>query len=69
MAPHGTPRPVIDKLNAEIIKVLNSADVKKNWSEQGAVPTPMSPEQFDKFLRDDIAKWASVVKATGMKVE
>jgi tripartite-type tricarboxylate transporter receptor subunit TctC len=69
MAPHGTPRPVIDKLNAEIIKVLNAADVKKNWSEQGAVPIPMTPEQFDKFLRDDIAKWAAVVKATGMKVD
>src|SRR6185369_16345940 len=49
MAPHGTPRPVIDKLNAEIVKVLNAADVKKNWSEQGAVPIPMTPEQFDKF--------------------
>jgi len=69
MAPAGTPRPVIDKLNVEIVKVLNAADVKKNWSEQGAAPIPMSPEQFDKFLRDDIAKWASVVKATGMKVD
>jgi tripartite-type tricarboxylate transporter receptor subunit TctC len=69
MAPAGTPRPVIEKLNAEIVKVLNSPDIRKNWSEQGAVPIPMSPEQFDKFLREDIAKWAAVVKATGMKVE
>ena len=69
MAPHGTPRPVIDKLNAEIVKILNSAEVKKNWGEQGAVPIPMTPEQFDRFLRDDIAKWAAVVKATGMKVD
>jgi tripartite-type tricarboxylate transporter receptor subunit TctC len=69
MAPAGTPRPVIDKLNTEIVKVLNSADVKKNWSEQGAVPIPMTPEQFDRFLREDIAKWAAVVKSTGMKVE
>jgi tripartite-type tricarboxylate transporter receptor subunit TctC len=69
MAPAGTPRPVIEKLNTEIVKVLNSPDIRKNWSEQGAVPIPMSPEQFDKFLREDIAKWAAVVKATGMKVE
>ncbi len=69
MAPHGTPRAVIDKLNAEIVKVLNAADVKKNWGEQGAVPIPMTPEQFDKFLREDIAKWAAVVKSTGMKVD
>ena len=69
MAPAATPRPVIDKLNAEIVKVLNAPEVRKNWSEQGAAPMPMTPEQFDKFLREDIAKWAGVVKATGMKVE
>ena len=69
MAPTGTPRPVLERLNAEIAKVLNAADVKEGWSKQGAVPMSMSIEQFDKFLRDDIAKWAAVVKATGMKVE
>ncbi len=69
MAPAGTPRPVIDRLNAETVKVLNAAEVKKNWGEQGATPIPMTPEQFDKFLHEDIAKWAAVVKATGMKVD
>jgi tripartite-type tricarboxylate transporter receptor subunit TctC len=69
MAPAGTPKPVVDRLNAEIVKVLNAADVKKNWGEQGAVPIPMTPDQFDKYLREDIAKWAGVVKSTGMKVD
>ena len=69
MAPMGTPRPVLERLNAEVAKVLNAADVRENWSKQGAVPMSMSIEQFDKFLREDIAKWAAVVKATGMKVE
>ena len=69
MAPMGTPRPVLERLNAEIAKVLNAADVREGWTKQGAVPMSMSIEQFDKFLRDDIAKWATVVKATGMKVE
>jgi len=69
MAPMGTPRPVLDRLNAEIAKVLNAADVREGWSKQGAVPMSMTIEQFDKFLREDIAKWAAVVKATGMKVE
>ena len=69
MAPAGTPRPVLERLNAEIAKVLNAADVRENWGEQGATPMSMTIEQFDKFLRDDIAKWATVVKATGMKVE
>jgi len=69
MAPAGTPRPILDKLNAEVVKILNAPDVKENWSKQGAVPMGMGVDQFDKFLRDDIAKWAGVVKATGMKVE
>jgi tripartite-type tricarboxylate transporter receptor subunit TctC len=69
MAPAGTPRPVLERLNVEIAKVLNAADVKETWSKQGAAPMSMTIEQFDRFLRDDITKWAGVVKATGMKVE
>ncbi len=69
MAPAGTPRPVLERLNAEVARVLNAADVRENWGKQGATPMSMTIEQFDKFLRDDIAKWAAVVKATGMKVE
>ncbi|MEW6688650.1 MAG: tripartite tricarboxylate transporter substrate binding protein [Pseudomonadota bacterium] len=67
MAPAGTPRPIVEKLNTEIVKVLNSPEVKKSWGEQGATPMPMTIEQFDRFLRADIAKWAPVVRATGMK--
>jgi tripartite-type tricarboxylate transporter receptor subunit TctC len=69
MAPAGTPRPVLEKLNTEVVKILNSAEVKENWGKQGAVPMGMTLDQFDRFLREDIAKWAGVVKATGMKVE
>ncbi len=69
MAPAGTPRPVLERLNIEVAKVLNAADVKETWGKQGAAPMSMTLEQFDKFLREDITKWAGVVKATGMKVE
>jgi tripartite-type tricarboxylate transporter receptor subunit TctC len=69
MAPAGTPRPVLERLNVEVAKVLNSPEVKKSWGEQGAAPMSMSIDQFDKFLREDIVKWATVVKTTGMKVE
>jgi tripartite-type tricarboxylate transporter receptor subunit TctC len=69
MAPAGTPRPVLERLNVEIAKVLNAPDVKESWGKQGAAPMTMTLEQFDKFLREDITKWAGVVKATGMKVE
>ena len=69
MAPAGTPRPVLEKLNVEIVKLINSAEVKDGWAKQGAVPMGMTVDQFDKFLREDIAKWANLVKATGMKVD
>ena len=69
MAPAGTPRPVLERLNAEVNKILNAADVKEAWAKQGAVPMGMTIDQFDKFLRAEIVKWAGVVKATGMKVD
>ena len=62
MAPAGTPKPIIDKLNAAVNAVVKRPDIVKLWSEQGAVPMSMSPEEFDKFLRNDIVKWAEVVK-------
>jgi tripartite-type tricarboxylate transporter receptor subunit TctC len=69
MAPAGTPRPILDKLNAEINKIINSPDVKETWAKQGAYPMGMSVDAFDKFLRADIAKWAKVVKLSGAKID
>jgi tripartite-type tricarboxylate transporter receptor subunit TctC len=62
MAPAGTPKPIIDKLNAAINAFVKKPDVVELWKKQGAVPMSMTPEEFDKFLRGDIAKWAEVVK-------
>jgi tripartite-type tricarboxylate transporter receptor subunit TctC len=62
MAPAGTPKPVIDKLNAAVNGIVKRPDIVKLWTEQGAVPMSMTPEEFDKFLRGDIVKWADVVK-------
>jgi tripartite-type tricarboxylate transporter receptor subunit TctC len=67
MAPTGTPRPVIDRLNAEISKIASHPDVRKIWQEQGAVPMSMSPTEFDRYLNEDIAKWAKVVKFSGAR--
>lgn len=69
MAPAGTPRPVLEKLNAEVNKLLNSAEVRENWAKQGTTTMGMSIDQFDKFLRDEIVKWAKVVKLSGAKVD
>jgi tripartite-type tricarboxylate transporter receptor subunit TctC len=65
MAPKGTPRPVIDRLNAEIRKAVNAPELKAEWEKQGAVGMDMSPEEFEKYLHQDIAKWAKIVKISG----
>ena len=62
MAPAGTPKPIIDKLNAAVNEVIKRPEIVKLWTEQGAVPMSMTPEEFDKYLRGDIVKWAEVVK-------
>jgi len=62
MAPAGTPRPIIDKLNAAVNDAVRRPAIVKLWKDQGAAPMSMSPEEFDKFLRADIVKWADVVK-------
>ena len=69
MAPAGTPRPVLEKLNAEVNKIINAPEVKENWAKQGAVPMGMPVDEFGRFLQEDIAKWSKLVKATGMKVD
>jgi tripartite-type tricarboxylate transporter receptor subunit TctC len=62
MAPAGTPKPIIDKLNAAVNAATKRPEIVKLWTEQGAVPMSMTPEEFDKYLRGDIVKWAEVVK-------
>ncbi|HET6839439.1 MAG TPA: tripartite tricarboxylate transporter substrate binding protein [Bradyrhizobium sp.] len=62
MAPAKTPKPIIDKLNAAVNDAVTRPQIIKLWAEQGAFPMSMTPEEFDKFLRADIVKWANVVK-------
>src|SRR6478609_8717092 len=62
MAPAGTPKPIIDKLNAAVNAAIRRPEIVKLWTQQGAVPMSMTPAEFDKFLRGDIVKWAEVVK-------
>jgi tripartite-type tricarboxylate transporter receptor subunit TctC len=69
MAPAGTPQPIVDKLNGEINKMLARADVKEAWAKQGADPMPMTPAEFDKYLKADIEKWAHVVQVSGAKID
>jgi tripartite-type tricarboxylate transporter receptor subunit TctC len=68
MAPKGTPKEIVEKLNTEINKTIELPAVKEAWAKQGAFPMPMTTAEFDKYLRADIEKWAKVVKISGAKV-
>ena len=69
MAPAGTPEAVVSRLNTEINKIVNTPDVKAAWAKQGAVPMVMSPSVFSKYVADDVAKWATVVRVSGAKAD
>jgi len=69
MAPKGTPREIVDKLNAEITRAANAPELRAEWAKQGAVSMSMKPEEFDRFLRQDIEKWAHVVQVSGAKAD
>jgi len=69
MAPKNTPKAIVDKLNEAISQIVAQADVKQTWSKQGAVPMLMNPVQFDKYLNEDIAKWAYVIKSANIKMD
>jgi len=69
MAPAGTPKAVVDRLNAEIRKIVESPEMKGAWEKQGAVAMAMSPDEFGRFMREDIEKWARVVKISGAKAD
>jgi tripartite-type tricarboxylate transporter receptor subunit TctC len=67
LAPAGTPKTVVDRLNAEALKALASPEVKEKLAVLGAEPMPMAPAAFDAFLRSETARMAEVVKSAGIK--
>ncbi|MEK7874805.1 MAG: tripartite tricarboxylate transporter substrate-binding protein, partial [Pseudomonadota bacterium] len=69
VAPAATPKPIIGRLNRELVKVMNMPDVRELFSKQGVDPEPNSPEEFAKMIRDDYARWTKVIRATGLKFD
>jgi tripartite-type tricarboxylate transporter receptor subunit TctC len=69
LAPAGTPRSVISKLNSEVTKVLESPEVRERLQAQGAEPMPGTPAAFASFMQEEMAKWAPVVKQAGVKLD
>jgi tripartite-type tricarboxylate transporter receptor subunit TctC len=65
----GTPQPVIDKMYAEIVKAMNSPELKAIWEQQGATVGGMPPAEFGRFVRSEIDKWGKVVRASKLKID
>jgi tripartite-type tricarboxylate transporter receptor subunit TctC len=69
MAPAGTPKDIIAKWNAEVARILATPEMKAFFAQQGAEPSPTSPEAFGAMIRSEITKYAKIVKASGAKVD
>jgi tripartite-type tricarboxylate transporter receptor subunit TctC len=69
LAPAGTPAPVIAKFNAALVAALNDPGLQARLRESGTTPAPSSPEAFGAYLREEISRWAAVIKEKGLKGE
>ena len=69
MAPAATPRDIISRLNAAIVKIVNSPDMREAYMRQGLDPSPGTPEEFGAFIRNEIAQNIKLVKAAGIQPE
>jgi tripartite-type tricarboxylate transporter receptor subunit TctC len=69
LAPAGTPPDIIAKWNAEVTRILSSADMRERLAAQGAEAAPDTPQQFAQFIAAELRKYARIVKASGAKVD
>ncbi|MEQ1658921.1 MAG: tripartite tricarboxylate transporter substrate-binding protein, partial [Hylemonella sp.] len=69
LVPAGTPKAVVDKLNAALIQVIRSPEVRSRLTAQGAEVVTMSPEEQDKFFKQERARWLTVVTEAGIRLD
>ncbi len=69
MAPKGTPAAVVNKLNAEVNKITSNTELRRAWAAQGTTAMSMGVDEFNRYLQNDITKWARVVKISGATAE
>jgi len=68
-APAGTPRPIVDRLGAEVLRIVRSPEIVARMHAQGAEPSPQGPDEFAEFVKAEVEKWGRVVAATGMTAQ
>lgn len=69
VAPAGTPKPIIDRLNAEIVKALNTPEMRQRLADEGAEVEPSTPAELARFVHAEIIKWAKAVKDSGARID
>jgi tripartite-type tricarboxylate transporter receptor subunit TctC len=69
IAPKNTPPAIVNRLNAEVTKIVARPDVQADWGKQGAVAMTMTPDTFQRYLADDIVKWERIVKLSGARAD
>jgi len=69
LAPSGTPQEIIKRLNAELVKVIRSADLRELWASVALEPVGSSPEEFAALIQIEQRRWAKRIKETGVKME
>lgn len=69
LVPAGTPRAIVDRLNAELVRILKTPNVLERLAQDGAVPVPSTPEEFTVLIKSEITKWAKVVKAANIRID
>jgi len=69
LAPAGTPRPVVARLNGELVKIMYSPEMKDRLNAMGTDPVTSTPEEFAAYIRQEIAKWGDVVRKAGLKAD
>ena len=69
LAPAGTPRTIVERLNHEMVKILQHPDMKDRLVGLGADPAPSTPQQFAAFIRSEHDKWAAVIRRAGIKLD
>jgi tripartite-type tricarboxylate transporter receptor subunit TctC len=65
----GTPKEILDRMHAEVVKALAAPEIKEIWAGQGSETTTMAPDQFARFVASEVKRWAEVTKASGAKLD
>jgi tripartite-type tricarboxylate transporter receptor subunit TctC len=68
-APAGTPKPIVDRLHAEIMKIVATPEVQTRLKSFGMVPSTMTPAELGEYQKAEVAKWAQVIKSAGIKAD